>query len=157
MGHEKWIEIDSFQWSAGSRSSGAGGGGGGGAGKVSLSDFTIVKQLDKASPILFQDAAQGKHIASGILELISPNGQFVVDYKLSDIYISAVQEQSGANNPVPLEQVSLNFSKIEMDYTPNNADGAPGPTVVGLVTQKGGQAPALAATRLTVYGSVNVR
>ena len=128
--HTGWIEVLSFSWGA-SRSGIAAGGGG--AGKVSFSDFTIVKVLDKSSPLLAVNLASGKYLSSAVLELVRPDGQVFMDYKLSDLRLSAIQENAGAgvssSDDRPMESISLNFSKIEYDYTPYGIDGTPGMTV----------------------------
>jgi type VI secretion system secreted protein Hcp len=124
--HKDWIEVLSY--SEGLSQTASSFGGGSGAGKVSFSDLSVLTRVDKTTPILFQDAASGKHFTSADLEVEEPNGA-VVDYKLSNVTISAVSDKGKAGESTPLEQVSLNFSKIEWDYTPVNADGSPGTPV----------------------------
>ncbi len=46
-------------------------------------------------------------------------------YKLSDVTVTSVQ-QSGSEDGVPVEQFSLNYSKIEVSYVPQSASGKVG-------------------------------
>ena len=55
---------------------------------MSFSDLRIIKVLDKSSPVLFQDDASAKLISSGTLELVRPDGQVFMDYKLSNVLVS---------------------------------------------------------------------
>ncbi len=107
--HKDEIEVESFSFSA--TSSGNGGGSGAAVGKT-ISSFTITKKLDKASPALFQAAANGKHIklADVSFERKAGRGQqeFLV-IKLQDVLISSVQQGSGGGGAK--EQVTFAFHK----------------------------------------------
>jgi len=132
--HTAWIDVLSFSWGVGRGISASGGGGGGGAGKASFNDFRIVKELDQSSPQLVIDAADGKYIPSGVLELVRPDGQVFMDYKLTGLRVTGVQSLAGSGDPRPMEQVSLRFSKIECDYTPYSPGGQPSPVVTSAWT-----------------------
>jgi type VI secretion system secreted protein Hcp len=106
-------------------------GNGGAASNVSFSDLRIIKVLDKSSPILFQDTASAKLINNGTLELVRPDGQVFMDYKLSNVLVTSVQDLGSGKDGTTDEQVSLRFSKIEWDYTPYDATGHAGSTVTG--------------------------
>jgi type VI secretion system secreted protein Hcp len=123
-------EIDVLSWSWGETQTGtSGSGGGGGAGKVSMQDFHFVMQLQKASPRLMQACASGQHIKSATLTARKA-GKSQADYltfKFSDVLVSSYQTGgSGATDVVPLDQVSMNFSKIEVAYKEQKADGTLG-------------------------------
>lgn len=45
--------------------------------------------------------------------------------------MSSYQQGGSAGEDVPMDQVSLNFSKIQVAYTPQRGDGAPGDAVSG--------------------------
>jgi type VI secretion system secreted protein Hcp len=115
--HRGEIEIQSFSWGA-TQSGGFAGGGGGGAGKASFSSFTIVKRVDKASPLLFLACATGKHLRFAVLnaQRSSPNVAFL-QIQFTDILISSFKD-AGTEGEVPLEEVSFNFTKIEYRYVP---------------------------------------
>ncbi|WP_028062636.1 type VI secretion system tube protein Hcp [Solirubrobacter soli] len=94
-------------------------GGGGGAGKVAFHDLTFAKLYDATSPKLFQRLATGEHIKQVTFNL---HGDDDLTYKLSDVVVTSY-EQGGTKERPLLERVELNFSKVEISFTP--AGGAP--------------------------------
>ena len=126
--HKGDIEILSFSWGVtqqGSHSSG----GGGGAGKVSFQDIHFTKRIDKSSPLLFQKAATGTHIKKATLFVRKAGGgqQEYLTIKLEDCLVSSFQTKpSEGSDAVPTESISINFTKIQYDYKPQNADGSLG-------------------------------
>jgi type VI secretion system secreted protein Hcp len=126
--HKGDIEVSSFSF--GVHNTGAhGSGGGGGAGKTSFESFTIMKTVDKASPVLFQACATGKHIKWAELLFARKAGSKQEDYlyiKLTDVLISSVQA-GGSSKGAPQEQVSLTFQKMQETYL--GGDGKPQATL----------------------------
>jgi type VI secretion system secreted protein Hcp len=122
--HKGEIDIQSFSWgvsNAGSMASG----GGAGAGKASFQDFHFTKTIDKSSPLLFQAMATGEHIKEAKL-MVRKAGSTPVEYltiTLSDILVSSISASGNSNDQAPIEELSLNFSKIEMEYQPIDASG----------------------------------
>ena len=117
------IEIQSFSF--GASNSGTIVGGGGGAGKVSFSDITFSKNLDKSSPILYLHCAQGKHIPKATLYVRKSGSDKPVEYyviTLSDVLVTSVQTSGGGG--LPMESLSLNFAKIEFSYAAQKPDGS---------------------------------
>ncbi len=126
-------EIDVESWSWGESQSGTHvGGGGGGAGKVQMQDFHFVMGYNKASPKLMEACATGQHIKEGTL-LCRKAGGKQEDYlkiKFSDLLISSYQTGGSSHGGVvPTDQISFNFSKIEVEYKEQKADGTLGGTV----------------------------
>ncbi len=101
--------------------------GGGGTGKVSLSDISFTKRMDKSSPNLMQACATGKHFPSAKL-FVRKQGTEQQDFlqiTLTDVMVSSYS-QTGSQGDIPTESVSLNFTKIEFSFIfPNPAGGAP--------------------------------
>jgi len=132
--HKGEIELESFSW--GQTNTGtAGHGGGSGAGKVVAQDLHFVKKLDKASPVLMIGCSTGQHFKKAILTTRKAGGgqQDYLKVTMEDVLVSSYQLGGSANGDVvPLEQVSLNFAKIEMSYKEQKADGSLG----GEVKQK---------------------
>lgn len=121
-------EIDIMSFSFGATNSGSlATGGGGGAGRVQFSGFHFTKGTDKASPKLFLGCATGQHIKTGVLVARKAGGDGqgfeFLKLTLSDILVSSFQS-SGSGGDNPTESLSLNFTKIEFQYTQQNADGA---------------------------------
>jgi type VI secretion system secreted protein Hcp len=124
--HKDEIEVLSFSFGA---SQSVSHGSGGGAGKVSFQDFRIVKNVDSASPDLFDAVCAGKHIQEGTLTVRKAGHKESVDfYKVSfeDVLISSVGP-GGTSNELPMEQVSLNFAGLKVEARRQRADGSFGP------------------------------
>jgi len=132
-GHEKQIEIESFSWGVTNSGSSVKTGGGGGAGKASFNDFSFSKLLDKASPLIMQAVASGKHIKSVTLYGVSADGerggQDFMTITLSDVLISSYQNAGSGGGGGLQDSLSLNFTKITFDYKPQNPDGSLGSAV----------------------------
>ncbi len=95
-------------------------------GKPGLGDLTLIKQMDKSSPRLTLACAQGIHIATAVLTVRSTAGSKVEFYqiKLTDVVITSVKVNTpDESTPRPLENVTLNYAKIEWIYTPLKPDG----------------------------------
>jgi type VI secretion system secreted protein Hcp len=120
-------EIDVLAWSWGaSQSATMHSGMGGGSGKVSMQDLSITKYVDKASPILFQKVASGKHFPSAKL-ICRKAGDNPVEYivmTMEEVLISSLSTGGSGGEDQLTENISLNFSKIKFKYTPQAQEGA---------------------------------
>jgi len=129
--HKDEIEIESFSWGATQTGTFAGGGGAG-AGKVQFQDIHFTTNVSKASPQLFLRCATGEHLklATITLRKSSEGGSGVEFYKLtlSDVLVSSYQSGGSSGSSVPVDQFSLNFTKVEYAYTQQDATGKPGDT-----------------------------
>jgi type VI secretion system secreted protein Hcp len=126
--HKGDIEIESFSW--GQTNSGtASKGGGMGAGRVTMHDFEFMMGVNKASPKLFLKCASGEHIPKAVLvcRKAGKEQQEYLKYTFSDLLISSFK--TGGTEVVPQNTVSFNFSKIEMEYKEQKADGTLGGAV----------------------------
>ncbi|HEX2879545.1 MAG TPA: type VI secretion system tube protein Hcp [Polyangiaceae bacterium] len=117
--HKGEIEILSFSWGATNPTSDFGGGGG--TGKVSISDLSVIKPVDRSSTELFVHTATGKHIPEATLTLRKKSSdtgepQEFLKIKLNDILVSSVQQAGAGDSDRPTESISLNFTKIELAY-----------------------------------------
>ena len=99
-----------------------------GAGKVQMQDFHFVMRVNKASPKLMLACAQGEHIKSAILTCrkAGKEQQEYLKVTFSDILVSSYQTGGSGADVVPMDQISLNFSKVEMEYKEQKADGSLG-------------------------------
>jgi len=135
--HKDWIEILSFNHGLTQSSSAtASSAGGGTTERVNVSDFSIVKALDKASPKLYEFCCNGKHIANVTVELCRAGGDKLkyMEIKMEQVIVSGVQPggASKGGDSLPTESVSFNFGKIKWTYTQQKrADGAGGGNVTG--------------------------
>lgn len=101
----------SFATGGGTSSSGSGGG----AGKVKFHDISITKYVDKSSAKLALFCANGKHIPKATITLRKA-GKTYLTYTLTDVLISSYQTGGFAQDKQPTETLSLNFTKIEIQY-----------------------------------------
>lgn len=125
--HKGEIDLESFSWgetNSGTHSTG----GGGGAGRVAMQDFHFVMQMNKASTKLMEYCATGFHIPTATLVCRKAGGE-QEDYltvKFSDLMVSSFQTGASAQGGLmPIDQISLNFAKIQVDY---KAQGKAGQT-----------------------------
>jgi type VI secretion system secreted protein Hcp len=132
--HKGEIDLESFSWGetqAGTHS----GGGGGGAGKVQMQDFHFVMRVNTASPKLMEACATGEHIKSAVLicRKAGKEQQEFLKWTFSDLLVSSYQTGGSSHGDViPMDQISLNYSKVEMEYKAQKADGTlDGPVKAG--------------------------
>jgi type VI secretion system secreted protein Hcp len=115
------IDILSFSFGA-SQTAVIGVGSSGGearAGRANLQDITIMKVVDKVSPLLFDDCVTGNYLATVDIIYDKPMGDDQQDYykiHMEDALITSVQHSGSSENPV--ESVSFAYSKIKVSYNP---------------------------------------
>ena len=128
--HKDEIDILSFSWGV-SQSGSHAYGGGGGAGKANFQDFHFTHREDVASPTLFLRCATGEHIkeATFVARKAGGDKQEYLAIKLTDLLVTSVQKGASGGDEVPLEQVSINYSKVELDYKPQGKDGKLGAAI----------------------------
>jgi len=121
-------EIQLLSVSFGVTNQGAGGfGKGSGASKSDVGDIHVTKRVDKSSPALFKACATGKSIGDGTLTLRKAGGSSAVEYlvlKLTEVFVSNFNVGAQDSGDIAYESVGLNFAKIDVLYTPQNADGS---------------------------------
>jgi type VI secretion system secreted protein Hcp len=123
--HKNEIDVESWSW--GETQSGTfSGGGGGGAGKVSMQDFNFVMRVNKASPKLMLACATGDHLKGATLTCRKAGGeqQEYMKITMTDLLVSSYQTGGSAGDVLPVDQISINFAKIEYEYKPQKPDGS---------------------------------
>jgi type VI secretion system secreted protein Hcp len=136
--HKSEIEIESFSWGA-NQSGTASHGGGMGGGRVQMQDFHFVMNVNKSSPKLMLACANGEHIKSAILTCrkAGKDQQEYLKVTFTDLLVSSYQTGgSGASSVVPLDQISLNFTKVEIEYKEQKPDGTLGGTIKAFYDMK---------------------
>ena len=145
--HKGEIDIIGFSWGM-SQTGVSATGGGGGAGKVHVHDFSVTKKTDASSPLLMLNCANGAHIKEANFVVRKAGGEQLeyLKIKLTDVLVSsykpnaliglllpAVQAAGNGSDEIPMEQVTLNFAKIEFSYQPQGSDGKAqgGPILAG--------------------------
>ncbi len=123
--HTNWLYVHSLQWGAGRGvSSPVGGSKNREASEPSISEVTFTKDMDKSSAKLFQLATsdnKGKAVTIDLVRTSQGGPMVYMQYKLEDALVSGYSMSSGGDTPS--ESISLNFTKIEMTYTPMEESG----------------------------------
>lgn len=120
--------------------------------KPVFSEITITKIVDKTTPLLFSEATVGAAKPTAVIKFIS-TGSSLNEYltiTLSNVMISSQTLNTLGKDPAsqgsnidalvgdrPMETLTLNFSKIEVKYTPyddQNNVGSPIPAGYDLET-----------------------
>jgi type VI secretion system secreted protein Hcp len=128
--HKGEIQVESWSWGE-SNPAQPGGGGGGGAGKVQMQDLAFTTRFSKASPQLILACASGKHFKDAVLTArkAGKGQQEFLTFSLSDVLVSAYQTAGAGGDVLPGDSVSLNFSKIQVEYKLQNPDGSLGSSI----------------------------
>lgn len=124
--HAEWIELKSVQWDVKREISSPSGGTEREGSTPKVSELTLTKLLDRSSPSLFLNAVGGSSpIPSVILELTntSTNGVFY-RLTLTDVMISSQQQTATDGEDKPRETITLNFTKIKIEYYYQDAKGS---------------------------------
>jgi type VI secretion system secreted protein Hcp len=122
--HKDEIQLEAFSWGE-TNPAPAGGGGGGGAGKVHFQDYAFTMRFNKASPQLMLACAKGQHLKLATFTARRANKaqqEFLV-IKFTDVLVTSYQA-GGTGDVIPMDQISLAFSRIEMEYRPQKSDGS---------------------------------
>jgi type VI secretion system secreted protein Hcp len=123
--HKGEIQLESFSW--GETNPGGGGmGGGGSAGKVQMQDLVVTMLVSKASPKLMLACATGKHYKEAVLTVrkAGKSQQEFLIFKFKDVIVTSYQTGGSAQSDLLVDQASLGFSTIQLDYRPQKADGS---------------------------------
>jgi type VI secretion system secreted protein Hcp len=117
--YAKWFELHSFSHGVSQPSSGEPSTGGArSAERCDHQDFTIQKDVDKASPKFFEYCCKGNHIKEITVVLCRMVGnvkQEYMKYVLKDSIVSSYQH-SGSGG-LPTDSLSFNYGAIEWTYT----------------------------------------
>ncbi|MGH9350092.1 MAG: Hcp family type VI secretion system effector [Vicinamibacterales bacterium] len=121
--HKGEIEISSWSWGV-SNAGSIGMGSGGGTGKASFHDLSFAHTVDKASPTLLLACSKGTHFPEATLTARKSGGgqqEFII-MKLTEVLVTSVQ--LGGGDGSAQESVTLQFGKVELEYSPQKPDGS---------------------------------
>jgi type VI secretion system secreted protein Hcp len=128
-GHEKWIEVNSFQWGVGRGiSSPTGGSADRESSAPSVSEIVVTKPTDIATTKLLDESLQGEGVDVTIdfCKTDKGNLQTYLSFVLNNTMISGYSTSSGGDRPQ--ESLSFNFTKVMMTDVgmgAKNEDGQP--------------------------------
>ena len=126
---ENAIDILSFSFGA-TQPSVIGVGSSGGearAGRANLHDVSIMKVVDKVSPLLFDDCVTGNYLKTVDIIYDKPMGDDQQDYykiHMENALITSIQHSGSSENPV--ESLSFAYSKIKVSYNPEEGGALKG-------------------------------
>jgi type VI secretion system secreted protein Hcp len=132
-GFKDWIELNSFRWAVGRAvGSAARGSTSREHSEPRLSEVTVTKLTDVASPKLLLDAVGGKLDNKVTIKFTTTSKGAVstfLTYELTDTGISNYSLSSGGE--MPTESLSLNFTKISKTFTGEDPGISGSPETVG--------------------------
>jgi type VI secretion system secreted protein Hcp len=126
-------QIDVLAWSWGMSNTGSAHvGGGAGSGKVNVQDVSITKWVDSASPKLVLACCEGSHYSQVLLTVRKAAGKAPLEYvkiTLNEVLVAGISTGGSGGEERLTENVTLNFGKFSMDYTPQQDDGSAGTAI----------------------------
>lgn len=132
-GYESMIQLSSFSWS-GSQLGTFHQGGGGGGGMANVGDIQVTKIMDKSSSVIYDRMLGGQHFAKARIILLrqgtgkdekAPFFPFFTIW-MEKMMISNVSWSGGDGSELPMEHLSLNFSKVGYEYKAQSDTGIAG-------------------------------
>jgi type VI secretion system secreted protein Hcp len=97
------------------------------AGKVSMSDLSFTKRVDKSSPKLLELLVTGNHATEATLFCSKQTGgktpEDFLTIKLKEVFVSSFQVGGSSGEDVGTESISITYGAIDYDYKLQQADG----------------------------------
>ena len=140
--YKEWIECHSFQFGIGRGiSTPVGAAANREASAPSISEVTLVKQMDGSSPDILKQSLSGAEGVKVEIALVGTGdpGTEICRYKLDKTLVSGYSVSTGGDRPT--ESISLNFTKVEYEMTEldaSNKTGTPVRVTYDLATAKKG-------------------
>ena len=130
--HRDEIVVMSWDWGLTQTAAPLGGGGASGGAAVGKTEFRrlrVAHAIDCASPLIMLACASGRRLKEATLTVRRPGAPgfgFLVA-RLSDVTVVAVESAVNGEKGDTNELVALDFVKVDLAYTPQDATGAPEP------------------------------
>jgi type VI secretion system secreted protein Hcp len=140
-GHEKWIEVNSFQWGVGRGiTSPVGGSADREASAPSVSEITVSKTSCSASANLLREAlwGEGKKVKVEFCKTDKDKLEPYYTFELENVMVSGYSMSSGGDRPQ--ESLSFNFTKVtfnDVQMGAKNETGQPDRVHYDLAKAKG--------------------
>jgi type VI secretion system secreted protein Hcp len=127
--HRGQIELQSFSWGEVHHRLSAGSGAA--ATRVAVQDLLFVARVSKASPRIFLACAAGTRIPSAVLTACRSGraAQDFLVYSLTEVIVSSYQTGGIESADGPVDQVSLSFGRLAVQYRARKANGSLEPPV----------------------------
>jgi type VI secretion system secreted protein Hcp len=140
--HKQWMDIEAIHWNVSrNMNTAAGSATNREASEPSISEVVLTKVSDSSSAKLFAEACSGRQGKRAVIHLVTTGspGETYIEYSLTNTLIANYSVDS--NGDRPLETIRLNFTKMELKYTPydeNNTAKSPMISSYDLSTTKAG-------------------
>jgi type VI secretion system secreted protein Hcp len=121
-------EIGILSWSWGMLQSGTTHlGPGGGGGKANVNDLSLTIWIDKSYPTLVQACCAGQHFPTATLTCRKASGDSAVPYvklEMEEVLVTSVSAGGSGSEDRFTANITLNFAKFKVTYTPQRPDGS---------------------------------
>lgn len=128
--HDQWIEITSWAHAIAQPKSGAASTSGGHtAERTEHGDMVFVKDLDSASPLLYQAVSGGTTFQGAQIEFFRDAGDGkrvkYLEIQLKNVLIARIEPKIDGT-ALPFETMSLKYAAVQWKYQKQNIDGGQG-------------------------------
>lgn len=131
--HKDQIEILSFTQSWTNSVEFGGGSGGAGVGKVQCGAITMMKNIDKSSPLLLKGIATGQHFKDAVITFQSSDTRLqspeYYTITMTTVFLTELSQTDSADPNRIFEKLVLNAGTFEFKYTPTDVKGKVGTPV----------------------------
>lgn len=96
------------------------------AGRPDITEVTLTRFLDSASPLLMEQLVKAEVVTVAKLVLLRIDNGVplnLISYDMSDVYVTSYQVGGGAGGGTPSENITLNFSKLKASYDVQKKEG----------------------------------
>jgi type VI secretion system secreted protein Hcp len=123
--YSKWLAIRSFDFGVTNNSKITSDAPGSGSGKPNLSGMNFTKNIDGASPGLYQACCLGSHFKTATINVRRSGGaQYVyLTISLTEVYITSYSCSGSEGSETPFESFTLTFASILVQYTGQATSG----------------------------------
>ncbi|MER0237082.1 type VI secretion system tube protein Hcp [Fulvimarina sp. MAC8] len=124
--HRKWMDIEAIHWNVSrNMNTAAGSAANREASEPSISEVVLTKVSDSSATKLFQEACSGSTGKRAVIHLVTTGnpGMTYIEYNLTNTLIANYSIDSSGDRPV--ETIRLNFTKMEVKYTPYDENQTP--------------------------------
>ena len=100
---------------------------GGGGGKANVNDLSLTIWIDRSYPSLMQACCAGKHFPTATLTCRKAGGDRAVPYvtmEMEELLVSAVSPGGSGGDDRFTANITLNFARFKVTYTPQRPDGS---------------------------------
>lgn len=121
--HRRWTDIEALHWHVErNMNTTAGSAANREASEPTVSEITLTKVSDSSTPKLFREGTSGSTGKAVKIHFVTTGnpGNTYLEYTLTNTLVAHYSVNSSGDRPI--ETVKLNFTKVEMKYTPYDED-----------------------------------